>query len=71
MHYLLIADCKLILVSLRSSDAGESVVNENEQGDTQRGSTHGNDDVSKEDGKAPHVAPVWLAESTPNEFTVC
>jgi len=52
-----------------SSDAGESVVNENEQGDAQRGSTNGNDDASKEDGKAPHVAPVWLAESTPNEFT--
>ena len=58
-------------MSLRSSDAGESVVNENEQGDAQRGSTNGNDDMSKEDGKAPHVAPVWLAESTPNEFTVC
>jgi exocyst complex component 4 len=38
--------------------------------DGQRVSVNGNDDaVAKDGGKAPHVLPVWLSESTPNEFT--
>ena len=44
---------------------------ENEQSEGHRGTTNGNDDgVLKEDGKLSRVAPAWLAESTPNEFTV-
>lgn len=42
-----------------------------EQSEAQRGTSNGNDDgLLKEDGKLSRVAPAWLAESTPNEFTV-
>ncbi|KAG0614993.1 hypothetical protein M758_5G006700 [Ceratodon purpureus] len=54
-----------------SSIDGESLANgENEQSEAHRGTTNGNDDgLLKEDGKLSRVAPAWLAESTPNEFT--
>jgi hypothetical protein len=60
----------------RSSLDGDSTANgETDLGvvlDGQRVSVNGNDDaVTKDGGKAPHVLPVWLSESTPNEFTVC
>lgn len=52
----------------------EKMNGENEQSEAtngNRGASNGNDDgISKDDGKLSRVAPVWLAESTPNEFTV-
>ncbi|XP_073395601.1 exocyst complex component SEC8 isoform X2 [Physcomitrium patens] len=51
----------------------EKMNGENEQSEAtngNRGASNGNDDgISKDDGKLSRVAPVWLAESTPNEFT--
>lgn len=62
----------MFLAEFRSSVDGESLANgENEQSEVHRGTTNGNDDgLPKEDGKLSRVAPAWLAESTPNEFTV-
>jgi len=62
----------VLLAECRSSVDGESLANgENEQSEAHRGTTNGNDDaLPKEDGKLSRIAPVWLAESTPNEFTV-
>lgn len=66
----------MCLYSCRSSLEGESTANiengHSAESETQQGSANGYDDgVLKEDGKPPRVPPVWLAESNPNEFTVC